>query len=59
MPNQPNKAKLHSAVRVVIFFLRLVLIQCSCKTDHFIYKGGYDVCVSRCLKEELAWAIAR
>ena len=25
--------------------------------ERFIYEGGYGVCVSRCSKEELAWAI--
>ena len=29
----------------------------SCKTERFIYNGACSIRVSRCLQEELAWAI--
>ena len=29
------------------------------KMEHFIYKSGSDIYFSRCLKEEMAWAINR
>ena len=53
----PNQAKLVLIELLLSLTLYDSIIINSCKTEHFIYKGGCGICVSWYLKEVLAWAI--
>ena len=58
--NQPNKSKVALYKPLLHFYSDLKKLYIRNKTEHFNIKVGViymGVCVSSCLKKELAWAI--
>ena len=54
--NQPNKSKLTLYKPLLHFYSHLKQLYISNKKEHFSYVAYMGVCISKHLKEELAWA---
>ena len=55
--NQPDKSKLTLFKPLLHFYSNLKQLYISTKMESLIYKGGYGIHISRCLKEELTYRL--